>query len=124
MKLLSSTIFRFDYLKNMRLTISQNALHFGMKYSKLPRFLGLRPPPPCCLRQSQLCAFGACNFPDRLPYLYAKNSYISACPESTPRHLQHLDFFHLQYVPLLKIPLKYALTYGLLVLTGLIETVP
>src|SRR6218665_569887 len=29
----------------MRLTTSQNALHFGMKCSKLRRFLGLRPRP-------------------------------------------------------------------------------
>ena len=29
----------------MRLTTSQNALHFGMKCSKLRRFLGLRPIP-------------------------------------------------------------------------------
>src|SRR6218665_3387142 len=34
--------FRFDLLKNMRLTTSQNALHYGMKCLKLRRFLGLR----------------------------------------------------------------------------------
>src|SRR6218665_1896015 len=42
---LSSTIFSISLLKNMRLTTSQNALHFGMKCSKLCRLLGLCPRP-------------------------------------------------------------------------------
>ena len=45
--LLSSFIYYFSIwlLQNMRLTTSQNALHFGMKCSKYRRFLGLRPRP-------------------------------------------------------------------------------
>src|SRR6218665_417546 len=33
--------------ENRKLTTSENALHFGMKCSKLRRFLGLCPRPPC-----------------------------------------------------------------------------
>src|SRR6218665_4124585 len=77
----------------MRLTTSQNALHFGIKCSKLRRLLGLRPRPrwgaydapsdplvvrASCLRQSQLRAFGACTFP----------KFLKICP---PPKL-HTDF--------------------------------
>src|SRR6218665_4120465 len=103
----------------MRLTTSQNALHFGMKCSKLCRFLGLRPRPrwgaydappyplvgrgflPSEIAHSRLRRL---QFPP-LACLYAKTEI----PESQslkrwpPWRLQHLDFCHLQYVPLLEI---------------------
>src|SRR6218665_572233 len=101
----------------MRLTTSQNALHFGMKCSKSRRLLGLRPRPrwgaydappdplfgrASCFRQSQLRAFGACSFPDYC--LYAKNYDISACQVYTPSAATTPRFFHLQDVQLLEIP--------------------
>src|SRR6218665_1103276 len=103
----------------MRLKTSQNALHFGMKCSKLRRLLGLRPRPrwgnlrrsprppsglvdrgflPSAIAASRL---SACNFSESH---VSKNSKISACPESTPPVPTAHRFFHLQYVPLLEIP--------------------
>src|SRR6218665_663477 len=91
----------------MRLTTSQNALHFGMKCSKLRRFLGPRPRPPwgaydapptpqsggdSCLQQSQLRAFSAYNFPDS--HVYMRNTLKFRPAQSPPPwRLQRLDFF-------------------------------
>src|SRR6218665_706735 len=102
----------------MRLATSQNALNFGMKCSKLCRFLGLCPRPrwgaydgapdplvgrvflPSAIASSRLRRM---QFP-RLTCLYAKNSKIFLCPESTPLAPTSPRFFHLQNVPLLEIP--------------------
>src|SRR6218665_3988861 len=77
-----------------------------MKCSKSRRFLGLRPRPAggaydappdplfgraSCLGQLQLRAFGASTFPDYC--LYANNSNISVCPETTPSAPTALRFF-------------------------------
>src|SRR6218665_567979 len=47
-----------------------------------------------CLQQSQLRAFGACNFPYSHVYM-RKTQKISPLPmqSPTPWHLQHLNFF-------------------------------
>jgi len=65
----------------MRLTIFQNALHFGMKCSKLRR-------------QSQFRAKGACNFSDSHVYMRKTLKFTCTPAQSPPpQHLQHLDFF-------------------------------
>src|SRR6218665_4027347 len=83
----------------MRLTTSQNALHFGMICSKLRRFLGLTTLPQTpksvgdsCLQQSQLRAFSAYNFPDS--HIYMRNTLKFRPAQSPPLwRLQRLDFF-------------------------------
>src|SRR6218665_1292231 len=106
----------------MRLTASQNALHFGMKCSKLRRILGLRPIPswgslrrssdplvgrsflPLAIAASRLRRL---QFPQQFPTcLYAKNSKISPCPESTflaPTAPRFLIFNRSHYLKSLKI---------------------
>src|SRR6218665_457389 len=65
----------------MRLTIFQNALHFGMKCSKLRR-------------QSQFRAKSACNFYDSHVYMRKTLKFTCTPAQSPPpQHLQHLDFF-------------------------------
>src|SRR6218665_2881425 len=44
-----------------------------------------------CLRQSQLLAFGACNFPDS--HVYMRKTLIFPAQSPPTRHLQRLDFF-------------------------------
>src|SRR6218665_4044212 len=100
----------------MRLTTSQNALHFGIKCSKLCRFLGLRPRPrwgaddappdpladrgflPLAIAASRLRRL---QFPP-LACLYAKTEIPEAQSSPPPWRLQHLNFFHIQYVPVLE----------------------
>src|SRR6218665_3853537 len=102
--------FSILLLQNRKLTTSENALHFGMKCSKLRRFLGIRPRPrwrslrrspdplvnrgffPSAIAASRLRRL---QFP-RLICLYAKNSNIF-CPESAPSTPTVPPFFHLQY---------------------------
>src|SRR6218665_831184 len=91
----------------MRLTTSQNALNFGMKCSKLCRFLGLRPRPrweaygappdplvgrgflPSAIAASRL---RACNF--RGSHVYTrKNLKFPPAQSPSPWRLQHLNFF-------------------------------
>src|SRR6218665_3575103 len=91
----------------MRLTTSQNTLHFGMKCSKSRQFLGLRPRPrwgaydaptdPLVVRgflPSAIAASGIwpLQFP-RLTCLYAKNSKIFPSQESTPSAPTAPQFF-------------------------------
>src|SRR6218665_2474673 len=98
----------------MRLTTSQNALHFGVKYSKLRWFLGLRPTPrwgaydapsnplvgrgflPSALAISQTHIYSL--------GLYAKSSTNFRLPRVHPSRAYSASIFHLQYVPLLEIP--------------------
>src|SRR6218665_1995311 len=68
--------FSIWLLKNMRLTTSQNSLHFGVKCRKLRRFLGPRPRP----------RWGAYN---ALPDLLVSRGFLpSAIVASRLRRLQ------------------------------------
>src|SRR6218665_2387444 len=101
----------------MRLTTSQNALHFGMKCSKLCRFLGLCPrprwgaydaPPDSLVGRGFLPSAIAASPPPGLPIpppssLYSKTE-IPEAQSSPPLAPTAPHFFHLQYVPLLEIP--------------------
>src|SRR6218665_1701324 len=69
----------------MRLTTSQNALHFGIKCSKLRRFLGLRPRP----------RWGAYDTPPDL--LVGRGFLPSAIAASRLRHLQFPKLGRLWY---------------------------
>src|SRR6218665_1729326 len=104
----------------MSLTTSQNALHFGVKCSKLRRFLGRSPRPrwerlrrsPRPHSRQGLLAFRNRSFaPSALAItqthmfkpIYAKNSNFSL-PRVHPSAPIAPRFFHLKFVPLLEIP--------------------
>src|SRR6218665_2650499 len=83
----------------MRLTISQNVLHFDMKCSKVRRWGAYGAPPNSLVGRGFLSSAIAASRLRRLHYfpdshVYMRNTIQFPPSQSPPpRHLQHLNFF-------------------------------